>query len=45
MSNVSFGTISNIKLNKDKCQMLVSEHKYENVLVKMGDEKIWESAK
>ena len=36
-----------MKLNKtnDKCHLLVSEHKYENVWVKMGDEKIWESAK
>ena len=34
-----------MKLNKDKCQILVSGHKYENVWVKMGDEQIWESAK
>ena len=34
-----------MKLNKDKCHLLVSGHKYENVWVKMGDEKIWESAK
>ena len=36
---------NNMKLNKDKCQLLVSGHNYENVWVKMGDEKIWESAK
>ena len=36
---------SNMKLNKDKCHLLVSWHKYENVWVKMGDETIWESAK
>ena len=34
-----------IKFNKDKCHLLVSGHKYENVWVKMGDEKIMESAK
>ena len=27
----------NMKLNKDKCHLLVSGHKYENVWVKMGD--------
>ena len=36
---------NNMKLNKDKCNLLVSRHKYENVWVKMGDTKIWESAK
>ena len=30
---------NNMKLNKDKCHLLVSGHKYENVWVKMGDEK------
>ena len=34
-----------MKLNKDKCHLLVSGHKYENVWVKMGDEQIWESVK
>ena len=34
-----------MKLNKDKCHLLVLGHKHENVWVKMGDEKIWESAK
>ena len=36
---------NNMKLNKDKCHLLVLRHKYENVWVKMGDEKIWERAK
>ena len=36
---------NNMKLNKDKCHLSVSGHKYENVWLKMGDEKIWESAK
>ena len=36
---------NNMKLNKEKCHLLVSRHKYENVWVKMGDEKTWESAK
>ena len=34
-----------MKLSKDKCHLLVSGHKYENVWVKMGDEQIWDSAK
>ena len=34
-----------MKLNKDKCHILVSGYKYENVWVKMEDQKIWESAK
>ena len=36
---------NNMKLNKDKCHLLDSGHKYDNVWVKMGDEKIWEKAK
>ena len=36
---------SSMKLNKDKCHILVSGYKYENVWVKMEDQKIWESAK
>ena len=36
---------NNMKLNKDKCHLLVSEDKYENVWVKMGDKQIWDSAK
>ena len=34
-----------MELNKDKCYLLVSRHKYENVWVKIGDEKIWENEK
>ena len=30
-----------MKFNKDKCHLVVSGHKYENVWVKMGDEQIW----
>ena len=39
---------NNMKPNKDKCHLLISGHKYQkyqNVWVKMGDEKIWERAK
>ena len=36
---------NDMKLNKDKCHLLISGHKYENVWVKIGDEKNWESAK
>ena len=35
---------NNMKLNKDKYHLLVSGHKYENVWVKMEEEKIWESS-
>ena len=31
---------NNMKLNKNKRHLLVSGHKYENVWVKLGDEKI-----
>ena len=34
-----------MKLSKNKCHLLASGHQYENVWVKMGNEKIWESAK
>ena len=34
-----------MKRNKDKCHLLVWGHKYENVWVKMGDEKVWKSTK
>ena len=34
-----------LKLSIEKCHLLISGHKYENVWVKMGDEKIWENAK
>ena len=34
----------NMKLNKGICHLLVSRHNYEHVWVKIGDEKIWESA-
>ena len=36
---------NNMKLNRDKCHILVSGHKYENIWAKMVDEKIWEKAK
>ena len=35
-----FETNNNMKLNKDKCHLLVSGHKYDNVWVKMRNEKI-----
>ena len=36
---------NNTKLNQDKCHLLVSGYKHENVWVQIGDEKIWESNK
>ena len=36
---------NNMKLNKDKSHLSVSGHQYENVWVKIGDEKIWGSVK
>ena len=34
-----------IKLNQDKCHLLVSGHKHETVWAKIGKTKIWESNK
>ena len=34
-----------IKLNQDKCHLLVFERKHETVWAKMGETKIWESNK
>ena len=36
--------INNMKLNKDKCHLFVSGHKYKKVWIKMGNENIWENA-
>lgn len=33
-----------MKLNKDKCHLLVSGHKHECIWAKVGQDKIWESA-
>ena len=34
-----------MKLNQDKCHLLVSGYKHENVWAQIGDEKIWERNK
>ena len=34
-----------MKLNQDKCHLLVSEHKHETVWAKIGEAEIWESNK
>ena len=36
---------NNMKLNQDKCHLLVSGYKHENVCAQIGDEKNWESNK
>ena len=36
---------NNVGLNQDKCHLLVSGYKHENVWAQIGDEKIWESNK
>ena len=36
---------NNMKLNQDKCHLLVSGYKHENVWAQIGDEIIWESNK
>ena len=36
---------NNVKLNKDKCHLLASGYKHENVWAQIGDEIIWESNK
>ena len=32
-----------MKLNQDKCHLLMSGDKYETILAKIGETKIWES--
>ena len=44
LANEWFETNS-MKLSKDKCHLLVLGDRYENVWVKMGNQKNWESAK
>ena len=34
-----------MKLNQDKCHLLVSGHKHENIWAKIGEMKIWKSNK
>ena len=34
-----------MKLNREKCHLLVSGHKHENICAKIGQTKIWESQK
>ena len=36
---------NDMKLNQDKCHLLVSGYKNENVWANIGNEKIWESNK
>ena len=36
---------NNMKLNTDKCFLLISGHKYENLWAKVGEDVIWESNK
>ena len=34
-----------MKLNQDKCHLLVTGYKYENIWIQIGEVKIWESSK
>ena len=34
---------NSMKLNDDKCHLLISIHKYENVWAQIGNARIWES--
>ena len=36
---------NSMKLNQDKCYLLVSGQKYETLLTKVGETKVWESNK
>ena len=36
---------NHMKLNQEKCRLLVSGHKYKNIWARMGLAKIWESRK
>jgi len=42
---ISWFKTNYMKLNTDKCHLLISGHKYETVWAKVGNDKIWESAK
>ena len=33
-----------MKLNKDKCHLIVSDYKHEQIWAQVGGDKIWESA-
>ena len=45
IKRLEHATFLTIEWFETKCHLSVKEHKYENVRVKMRDEKIWESAK
>ena len=34
---------NHMKLNQDKCHLLVAGHKYEHISIDIGDSQIWES--
>ena len=34
-----------MKLNQNKCHLLVSGYKYKNIWIQIGEVKIWESSK
>ena len=34
-----------MKLNEDKCHLLIGGYKYESIWAKIGDARIWESEK
>ena len=36
---------NSMKLNQDKCHLLVSGYKHENIWAQIGEVKIWESSK
>ena len=36
---------NHMKLNQDKCHLLVSEYKHENIWAQFGEAKIWEISK
>ena len=34
---------NNMKLNTDKCHLLVAGHRYEEMWIKVGKDRIWKS--
>ena len=42
---IAWSQNSYMKLNEDKCHLLVGEYKHESIWAKIGDTRIWESNK
>ena len=45
LNAIQWFKINYMKLNEDKCHLIVAGHKYENVWAMVGDHRIWETQK